>query len=592
MAPLLLQSVSPAPHQEGDQRIDWTGPNGRDVRVVVRAPRLTPQMPRVQVQPPSANQDAAALIEQALTTLRAAGGGTLVLAPGTYRFSRFDRARGCHLCLLDLVDVSIEGPGAGFVFTADGDGVLLTRSRRVRLADIAMRFDLRTSSIGRIVERQGRKQLVLEEGPPVSASDGVRQLVEFDPPSGRWPQGGQRLLFPPGAKDLPVLEAPQTYASPAFSRLDAGRSFTVHHHWYGGAAVKALDVRGPHQNEDITLQGLHILNAPGMAIIGYGVRRGFAVLRSQVGPQGQPCAGLSAEYDAVHVQYVGGDVLVANNRFACMGDDAINVNSPVTPVMERGTDGSAPVLGRYSRFIRHGDRLAVFDTDNRWLATVQADADPVPLGGLDHRVRVEPPLPDARSRLLVRDLEMATNRYALLDNDIGPCACNGILAQAPNGLIRGNRIHGASHAGIKLLSNTGVFQEGTGAVNVRVADNEVRGSGLGPTLRLGRGDWGAISVYGLGPAGLHRAGTNGDLVLTGNRIAGTSQACIAVTSSRRVLIEGNSCADSNQARPGPSLRVLESREVRLLGNVRSGATSGAIEIEASSAGWVLPQRTY
>lgn len=546
----------------------------------------------MKVGPPKDGQDAWPALAAALDRVRQAGGGTVQLRKGVYRFPNLLKGAPRHLELTGLHDVLIDGHGATLVFTRNADGVLVSKSQRLKLTDVTIEFDLRTSSVARLVEREGRRLLEVDAAFPVSGADEIHQLVEFDPKTTRWPAGGQRLLFPPGAADAPVFEGDQRYSSAAFAKLDVGKTFSVHHHWYGGAAVKVQDAPGPDEAEDIVIDRVTVRNAPGMAFVGYGIKRGFAVVGSQVLPAPGAQAPLTAEYDAVHIQQVGGDVLIAGNRIAQQGDDGVNVNSVVQPVVSVGADRRELVMGRYSKFISKGDRLAFFDDANTWLGTARVITQPQAVGGLNYRVTIDADIPRLDEKTLARDLDVITNRYVVVDNEIGPCPCNGVLAQAPNGLVAGNTIHDVNHVGIKLLANTGFFQEGSGAFNVVVKNNVLTNTGAGLQDRLGPGDWGAISIYGQGRAGLHRAATNQNIDVVGNQISGATQACIVVTSSRQVRIAGNVCADTNAIRTGPSISLFNVEGATLDGNRRSGTRTGALRMDAATVRAAASQPPY
>ncbi|MEG8037856.1 hypothetical protein QP166_00280 [Sphingomonas sp. LR60] len=114
-------------------RRSWIGADGRPVTVAVLAPHLDGR-PVIALDPVRGDNGPA--IATALARLRAAGGGTLRLAPDTWPI-----AGGPPGLLLDgLSDVLIDGPGAKLVFARWGDGILISNAARVMLRGLSLGY--------------------------------------------------------------------------------------------------------------------------------------------------------------------------------------------------------------------------------------------------------------------------------------------------------------------------------------------------------------------------------------------------------------------------------------------------------------------
>ncbi|WP_298235874.1 right-handed parallel beta-helix repeat-containing protein [uncultured Azohydromonas sp.] len=583
------KNTSPATAQAGDLTREWKAPDGRTVRVVVQRPRESAAALTVVVSPLAADQDARPVFEAALRQVRASRASKLVILPGRYVFRTTAQSGppavlAAHLLLQDLDDVSIEGEGATLVFMQDAHGLLVRGSRRLQLSKLRLDYGLRTASLGTVQRQGGNTRVRIDPKFPVTSADPAFYVTEYDAAAKRYPTDAARVILPPGSSTPAVYAGNQSYGSTAFATLPEGRGVTVKHQWYGGNAIRIDDTPQPRQSEDIVIDGVTIHAAPGMGIVAYGLKRGLAITRSRFAPRdgSQP---LSASYDAIHVVMSGGDTLITNNHITAQGDDAINLNGPVHPITRVEDGRRSVVLGKYSRFIGAGDRLAFFDAQGQYLGQRKVAATPAPLGGLDHRVTLDQPLDAGWAVNVVRDLSLLGSRYAVADNVIERCYCHGLLAQLPNGLVEGNTFQDIGRNAIRLLTDVGQWNEGVGAINVIVRGNRIRRTGGDPAGLL---PWAAISVYGGARDGtLSTAPVNRHVRIANNTIENVPLGCVTVSNSVDVSVRDNQCTDTNLLDPrGASLLVMPTAaEVQLGNNLRSGATTGAqlVSTPASSA---------
>ncbi len=561
------QAQSPVRAAPGDLVRDWTGPDGRAVRVVVRLPQ--PRPGELSVSPPPPAQDARPVLDAALAEVRRRGLGRLKLQPGTYVLR--SATPGGHWLLQGLQDLDIDARGAHLVFTANAPGVVVSTSQRVRLSGATLSYQLLTSSLARLRQQDGRRELVLDEGVPVTDDTRLFYLTEYDRAARQWVKGGTRLILPPGAPAPLRRVQGQVYTSPALDSLRLDSSYAVFHQWYGGAAFKIDDQPGPQQAEDVVVQDVTVQNAPGMGFLVYGLKRGFALLGSRVMPAPDSAMPVSSNFDALHIQSGGGDLLIADNHFVAQGDDGINLNNPVHPVVRIEDQGRSLVLSTYARFIRRGDRLAFFAGDGRLLGLADVTAVPEPLGGLDYRVRLSRAIEGLDTRSAVRDLALLASRYVVERNTVERCHCHGLLAQLPNGLIRNNTFSQLAYNAVRLLTDVGPWREGVGAINVAVRDNDIRDTGPDQAPAM---PWAAIAVYGTGRGGaVVDEPVNQFIEIRGNRIQRVQQGCITVASARAVTVADNECSASNlNKRRANSLSVQQASQVTLRRNRLDGAT--------------------
>jgi hypothetical protein len=584
-------AVTPVQEGASDLVKSWMGPDGRAVKIVVKAP--TPAIEKsVNLGPVPAGADARPYFEQAVTLLKSAGASTLVVPTGVYTFSSLATGGQAHWLMTGLKDVTIDGQGSTLIFTQDKNGIQLVSATRVRIRNFKLKYSMRTSSLGEVVvDEAGVKYIKVDPRYPVTAADQAYQFAEYDTAKNLWIPNGKRVILPPGSTNPAVLDvANQRYRTTAFDNLAVGKKFTIQHHWYGGIALTVADQRLVNPSEDVIIDGITVSSSPGMGVVGYGLKRGFAVINSSfvTDPDGKNI--MSNEYDAIHIQLVAGDVILQNNMISRQGDDAVNVNSPVTPVRAISADGLTLRLETYSRFIAQGDQLAFFDPNGQMLGTATATAHAKYVSGLQYDVTLDRAIEGLTTSSLARDLALTTTRVSVSQNTVKDCHCHGILMQVPNSIIEDNTIENTMANAVRLLTNTGTFKEGVGAVNSIVRNNVIRNSGYDSAISI---PWGAIGVYGAINGGVTPNPVNRNIAITGNRITGSNQGCIMVISSANVRVSDNICETANLLNAGkPSLHIEKAKGVTILGNTRIGASTGPLNIDSNSVSEVTGQSSY
>jgi hypothetical protein len=569
-----VQTVSPATPTSIDSVRHWQAPDGREIQLVVKSPQpLKPLTVTMGTVGPGA--DAGPALRAAVASAQSQKASILSIPKGTYYFPNLDSSGNGHVFLQNLSDLVIEGNGSTFVFKNNSHGIFLTTSRRVKFQDLNLQYSLHMVSLGTIQKNGNQNVLVIDSQYPVTAADGIGHIAEYDPSTRLFIPGGLRVYQPVQLQ----FAGNQTYTSSSFSDNNlVGRTFMVFHHYYGGNAFLIQDAPGPLQTEDITLNNVTVLSGPGMGIVAYGIKRGLNIENSQIMPA--PKNLVSTEYDGMHIAVSGGDVEIVNNLITAQGDDGLNLNSPVHPVVSVSTDGKALTLGARSRFISVGDTLGFFNLNDSFLgsSTVLSTKS---LGGQNYQITIGQAIPGLDTQSFARDTTFTDSRVAVIGNVIQNCQCHGILAQTPNALIQQNVIQNTADGGIELLTNTGAFQEGTGAINVAVKGNWLIATGYDNSLPI---PWSAISAYGAITAGLTSTYVNHDIEVSGNNVSSPfEEGCITIASSQNVAVINNNCHWTNYGQPlnTPSIDILNSNTVTVLGNLRSGTTTGGITVHTS-----------
>ncbi|RYZ93357.1 MAG: hypothetical protein EOP06_01195 [Proteobacteria bacterium] len=546
--------VSPVKGKTGDLIERWTGADTRAINAVVQAPMPAANAPTLILRSVANGVDARPIFESKLREAKSLGAGVLSVEKGTYVFDSVnsDLSAPAHLLIRGLKDITINGNGSRLVFKKNERGILIKSSVRVKLRNFIIDYDLRSTSLGTItVGPDKTKRLVIDPGYPVNANDSLSQLQEFDRNNNIWALGraAERLIIPKHTvgKGPYKFVGHQTYESHLFQNLRAGSSFTVIHPWYGGAAVSTLDFRKDNPSEDIWLDDMTIYSAPGMGIVPYGIKRGFAVTNCRL--TSKPGSVMGVAWDAIHLIGVGGDTIIKNNVLTRQGDDAINLNSPVSPITHLDPSGLKATISRYTEFLLAGDQVAFFDDEGEFLGTAVIKKIEHFVSGPDYDLVLDRKLNQRAT--VVRNLAMSNSRTAIIGNKIDHYS---ILVQTPNTLIRGNRIQD-SMSGIRLVANLGYFKEGVGAFNTVVEQNDLENIGFTQSDSLV--PWAGVVAVGRIENGYAGGLVQRSVAIKNNKFRHLRQGCISVLNVQYAWLSGNSCEDANIQSPDNSSILID-----------------------------------
>ncbi|MBB6506185.1 hypothetical protein F4693_003182 [Sphingomonas endophytica] len=557
----LATAARQSPASGDGLRRSWTGADGRPVTLAVLAPRLDGR-PVIALDPTPGDNGPA--IAGALARLRAAGGGTLRLAAGTWPI-----AGGPPGIALDgLSDVLIDGPGAQLVFAQWGDGILISNAARVKLRGLSVGYARPPVVKARV---DGGRLAFAGAAPDAGAP--VYQVSAAGP-------AGARILLGKQGKSL----GRDGGLPGGLGDFAPGTPVQVKLSWYKGGAIRIGDPGDKPVSHDITLDHVTVRDSAGGGIVADLMGRGLAIVGAKLGGAG----GSAIAYDGFHVTAAGGDLLVEDSDFIGTGDDAINIASPIIDA-SRDAGGASVTLSGATARVYPGARLAFFDAGLQLVGTadVASRSPRDPAGRM--RTMFTTPVPSGEIRY-ARNMDLLSERYAIVGNRMADCICHGVLAQAPNGLIQDNQFSGLRYNAIRLLTSA-AWKEGAGAYNVVVAGNRV--ADTGQDTRPGR-VWAAITVFGElagnGPGGqapLAPGPLNAGLLIRDNQIDGVDQGCIAVSNAADVVLKDNRCARFGR-RPGTP-RMLADRADIAAGIARLPA-KGAY-LAGGTGVWIDPGTT-
>lgn len=569
--------VSPVTGDAGVLRESWIAPDGRNASVAVALPR--PEVSNLVVQVAPGGDDAATL-EAAATRLRAAGGGVLSMASGIYHIPVGADHPG--VTLQGLRDVTVAGKGAVVQFDGWGQGMVIRNSSRVVVRGVSFGY-AQPAVLAGTVRRDGQAAVVeFDEGQLLPSSGGkVYQVSVLFGAQGLYGGGRGRYIFHSDPLALSHSDGRRYIIQGLPAALPDGTRVAVKIASYMGAALIVGDGPGGPASNDIVFDHVTVRNSPGMGLLVYHMGRGLAVVASQFGEAGASSATIA--YDGVHVGAMVGDILLRDNSITRVGDDAINLASPLfeasavsqtaLTVRIRG-DGLAP-----------GADAALFDSALSYLGHgtvtgLERLAGPGALARVNVAASGFRPA-DVR---YVRDLGLRGNRYAIVSNTIGECECHAILVQGPNGLVRGNQITNTGFNAIKIVTSA-FWREGAGAQNLIVEDNLITGTGEDIRRNMVPA---AIMTYAEGegaPPGLLATSVHAGLIVRRNRVSRMVQGCISVASAADVAIEQNICGKRGNA------QALAGGGVANLPDAMRSIGDRAIRMFSTSGIWIDPYTT-
>jgi hypothetical protein len=578
------KAVSPVTPQAGDLVESWTGADGRLIKAVVQAPHPKVGAPTVTLGTVAPGADARPVFEATIAQAKTLEAGVINIPAGTYVFKTAANVNGgpAHLYLKGLKDVTINGNGSTLVFSTTNHGILIEASQRLKITNIKIDYAIRTTSLGTVIlDADGKTKLLkIDDAFPVTSADKLSQLQEYDRAKKRWVMtyAAERALFDPGqTNSAHSLLRPQTYTGELLKNLTVGKTFAVMHHWYSGNAIRVGDYRNRSESEDVWLSGVTIYSGPGMGVLPYGMKRGFAMTGCQIVPNTAQGSFMSVEWDAIHLPVHGGDTILKNNKIARQGDDGLNVNSPVSPLVSLDTARTTAVFGAYSRFMAPGDRIGLFDPVGKYLGLAIVKSVTPPASGVNYTVVLDRAI-DATTKY-AKDIEIINSRVVIKDNEFEHGA---ILAQTPNTLIDHNYIHDTL-VGVRLVSNFGFFKEGVGATNAIIRSNTITNSGY--VMSDTKIPWGTITVVGRLSSGYASTVMHRNILIENNSILGSQESCIAVINTENARVLNNFCSNTNLKYPGdPSIRGINSAAIQTSGNRREGNSTGPIQMDSSVLG--------
>ena len=542
-----------------DLKYNWIGPDKHEIKLVVRQPDDLIEKNRVYIGEISEFEDARSYFEKAVEIARLKNANILSISPGTYNFLSIEDKFNAHFVLENLHDFIIEGNGAILNFSKNSAGILIQDSQRLRIDNLTLNFKCPTTSIGTIIKKADGNALLIGSDYTTDKDVKIYQMAEIDSQNHFIP-GGVRIILPRDVAQ-PTYMGDHLYLHKLFegSTME-GKRFFVIHTWYGGQAIKIDGHRNINQTEDITVNNVNIKSTPGMGLTVTGLKRGLAVINSKFGTeQSNFIRGIG--WDGIHVTVGGGDILISNNRFSFLGDDAINLNYPIHPLVKYDFNAKHIIASNSSQYISMGDGVAFFDRDGVYEGKSTVIENPKLISQNNYELQLDSIPTGIDDSSFVRDIDLISSRFLISDNLVENTNGHGLLAQIPNGLVTNNTFNYLRANAIRVLSSIGKWNEGVGGFNIAIRNNYVKDGGEDNLVDF---PWSAISVYGLTKFGnTQKYLFNENIEITDNKLTGLRQGCITLSSTQGGIVSNNTCNYLSSNYRSEDITVINSEDINL-----------------------------
>lgn len=393
------------------------------------------------------------------------------LSSGTYYHFSGEFHLDEEIRFRDLHDVILDGSGSAKIWFSDpySYGISIVRCKRLSLRNFAsIALDTTKAALFSVVSFNGEGRGEFPGSLPPHTP--VRTVSTYTAEN-TWGWDDRSTW-----KERYFIDGTTVANLPPLTSF-SNTTVLIRHHTYTRNALGLRDC------DHIQLDNVNIGSGPGMGITAERSHHLFLHQLSISPSPGQPASTAS---DGFHASGVT-DVVVEACEFSYMGDDSINIHTKILPVVRnnpRGTD---------LRWVGSPDRLWQFkiavgepsSTDPSRPRTVVYYDDSMQLlgSGVVHSVTVHPhpvltvkePSPEAVFFLILQDT--VSQRILLQDNYFHHHRARGILIQAQDVSIRGNRIEHVSLNGILVEPDAFYWMEGLGLGNAMITDNHFAHTG-------------------------------------------------------------------------------------------------------------------
>ncbi len=512
-----------------------------------------------------------------------AGRRRITVPPGRYRATPHDRV---HLRLAGLKDVTIIADGVEMICTETTAALQVVDCARVKLQGLTIDYDPLPYTQGRITAispDRSEHTIALFDGFPDAAS--VRNFkYEIYRPDMRLLRcdAEMRLTYYPSAVEVidpGHIRVTKGSGAPTDPEKVGDIVVIASEHAPGGSIPHAVTVERCTAVE-LTRVTVWASNCFGVLEL-EGDGNTYRECRIDRRPPAQDLVKRadprirSLNADAFHSigSTKGPSIIGCSARF--MGDDAVNIHGSYSMVTACSgaklrvlLNGAAPRVGEPVELVTYeGVRLPD--------ATVTACA---PAAGISAEERAflmrQAMNDDIRSRRLTdavvvtldRAVEMPMgsvmacakrigNGFLVSGCDFGFNRSRGILIKASDGQVIGNRITGGWMAAI-LVSPEYWWLEAGSSCGVRIAGNTITDCGGAAIVVEAQGGAGRTA-----PAGAHR-----DVVIKGNSIADSPMPAIRVTSTQRLIVQGNRVTKPVGPKGAEPVKLEQCSDVTSAGN--------------------------
>jgi hypothetical protein len=486
----------------GDFVEKFEGPDGNEVRVLVKAPTPAEPAKILKVTPIAAGESANDYFARAIKDAMSGGYAAVVFPKAAYNFVAPPPASPAHWLIQGAKDLTIEGQGSTLNFASPVvAGVTIGNSQRIIFKNFNIDWPSELmASVGTIASIDNpRHTMTVRIGPEykVNANTRIVALSRWDAKSDpKNPHLALRDYQEQYTNNThAVYLGHNTFELPYWNiNLKVGDVVMVRH--WGQAPWKNAIQTGA--SYDIDFENVNVLASPylGFLLSGGG---GYRLSHCSV-TRLNAARLISSEADAVHIADNTGDIIIEDSTFGYQGDDGINIHGAVG-TFEREPDHSvhwtAAGESSYAPYgwIAGADTLGFFNGTFGFLGVTSLQSRSNPKIGLSLTLKDD--APQGASQLA--DLSRVSARFVIRNNKFLFNRARGLLLQSSHGLVENNEFTGQTMHAIILGAGYG---EGPGVQNVIFRGNRFSTVGSFPsTASAPTADvrYGAVEVAVQGP---------------------------------------------------------------------------------------------
>lgn len=386
-----------------------------------------------------------------------------------------------------LSNMRIQGNAAQLVFSSlqpGQGGLVMNGATNVSLSDLQIGWAAgavkdpvvpnapRIQSLGKVVAcSNSQSGGVLATDLPLQGSMPLAAVSVWDDVSGwPWAAGSPAIeeVFLPTGSSARFTSGRSTCVSQLSALV--GRRVLVRHIIMASHAFDCINCR------NVTVEGLRVTSAPGMAFVFENGGSDLTLRNSSVAPACAPnceTAEPSVTSDAAHFAGVGSNVDIEGNDFGWNGDDSLNVTGLTIPATLEAS-GPSPWLridpqwaARVSQ-LSLGCKVLIYDQG----LTLQGSSTVLGVDENNGRVRLAT-MPPAMSEVVLARTDRMPAHVIVRGNHFHDHRARGILMGGSDSTITDNVIERVTMEAILVDADVGQWYEGPGAQHVVISANQI-----------------------------------------------------------------------------------------------------------------------
>jgi parallel beta-helix repeat protein len=574
-------------------------PDGRDVRVLVKAPAPAQPSKILHVPQITPGRTANDYFSSAINEAISGGYAAVVFPTGTYHFVAPASPSNGHLLIKGAKDLVIDGQGSTLDFASPlAAGVTISGSQRVVFKGFNIDWPNTTmASLGTIIsidKRNNPHTMRVQIGAqyPVDANT---QIIALSPWDAKTDPRNPHFSLTNYYKEQYVLNrgtvyvGNRTFQVPYWNGyIEVGDIVLVRH--FGWSPWKNAIQTDSH---DIDFENVNVYASPylGFLLSGGG---GYRLSHCSV-TRLNPARLISSAADAVHVADNTGDIIIEDSTFGYQGDDGLNIHGAIGGTAQAGQNfvhWTVVGEGSYAPYRwTVNDPIGLFDALFGFLGTTRLQSLSNPASGL--QINLKDRVPQKVTQ--IADLSRVSARFVVRNNTFMYNRARGILLESSFGIIEHNTFTGQTAQGLLVGAASGM--EGPGVQDVIFRGNHFSKVGSfppSPAASHAATPNGALYVAVQGPPGEMKSPKPvfENLIFDANVFSDLQGPGLFLSMADNVALVNNQFINTNlsllpsgsigRASLRGSAIVTQAHNVYIGKNPTRGTTTGPISIDTTS----------